>query len=123
MAEPYVSIPDTRLTRDLRTLWECIEAGETWEQWYARHCEGGTPNGRAIAALLFDRALTYWPDYFRPTDIPAVVVWGDMFDTYIPTVTPDVIEQAVDAVAASGVRPGGPAQFLRAAERIMEAPL
>jgi hypothetical protein len=117
-----VSIPDTRLTRNLRVLWECTEMGETWEQWYARHCEGASTNGRAIAALLFDRALTYWPDFFTPSDTPAVVVWGEMVDAYIPTVTPDVIEQAVDAVAASGVRPHGPAYFLRAAEKILEAP-
>lgn len=70
---------------------------------------------------LFDRALRYWPDFFSPADAPAVCVWGELIDKRIPLVTPDVIEQAVDDVALMKVHPGGPAPFLRAAERIMES--
>lgn len=114
-------IPNTPLTENLRTLWKCTENGEAWEDWYARHCDGGTPNGRALAALLFDRARRYWPDYFSPADVPALAVWGDLIDERIPFATPDVIEQAVDDVAALGVRPCGPAHFLHAAKRILEA--
>jgi hypothetical protein len=126
-------IPNTRLTATLRVLWraQCDEYGwefATFEEYYYRCVREGfglgtpaTTNGRALAALLFDRALTYWPDFVSPADLPAVAVWGELLDTRVPFATPGVIEQAVDAVAASGVSPCGPANFLRAATRIMEA--
>lgn len=117
-----MSIPNTRLTERLRVLWECTEGGESWEDWYARQCAGGTPNGRALAALLFDRARNYWPDYFSPADTPALVAWGDMFDRFCPFATPEVVEMAVDNVHARGIKnPGGPAYFLEAARAIIKA--
>lgn len=116
-----MQIPDTWLTERLRVLWTCTEGGEPWEDWYARQCEGGSVNGRALAAVLFDRARRYWPDYFSPADGPAVAVWGDLIDSTIPLATPTVIEQAADDVAALGLPPSGPFYFIRAAERIMGA--
>ncbi|MCV7424367.1 hypothetical protein H7K45_27860 [Mycobacterium yunnanensis] len=120
-------IPDTELTQKLRAIWEGLNSltddAPTWEQWYAEHAVGGTPNGRALAAILFDRACTYWPDYFRPTDSPAVAVWGELIDNNLPFATPEVIEQAVDHVAeTSDQPPGGPAPFIRAVRHIMEGP-
>ncbi|GJJ22308.1 hypothetical protein [Mycolicibacterium mageritense] len=112
-------IPNTRLTETLRNLWACTEGCEPWEEWYARQCEGGTANGRAIAAILFDRARLYWPDFFSPADGPALAVWGDIIDRWHPFTTPAVIEQAVDAVYAAGVVHPVPGHFTQAAERIM----
>lgn len=113
-------IPDTRLTQTLRTLWECTDGHEPWEDWYARQCVGGTENGRAVAAVLFDRARLYWPDFHSPADMPALVVWGDLIDRFHPFITPDVITKAVDVVAAQGVSNPVPGHFTQAAERIMQ---
>ena len=114
-------IPDTDLTERLRVLWRCVDTGESWEDWYARACTGGSPNGRAVAALLFDRARRYWPDFFSPADAPAVAVWGDIIDRWHPLITPEVIEQAVDDVWLTGVEHPVPGHFTQAAERIMRA--
>lgn len=115
---PY--IPTTNLTARLRALWKCTDTGESWEDWYARQSEGGSPNGRAVAAILFDRALRYWPDFFSPADQPALAAWADLIDRCHPFITPDVIEQAVDTVAAQGVPHPVPGHFTQAAEKIMQ---
>ncbi|MDP7729526.1 hypothetical protein [Mycobacterium sp. TY813] len=114
-------IPNTPLTQRLRVIWSCTERSEPWEQWYARHCQGGTTNGRAVAAVLFDRALRYWPEFLTPADEPALAVWGDILDRWHPFITPDVIERAVDQVHADGIEHPVPGHFTHAAERIMEA--
>lgn len=118
------TIPDTELTRRLRTIWAGLQTldphTEPWEQWYAKQSRGGTTNGRAVAAILFDRAQRYWPEFFSPADAPAVATWGQMIDEHAPFATPDIIEQAVDDVAALGLDNGSPFWFLRAAERIMQ---
>jgi len=113
------AIPNTPLTQRLRSIWSCADGHEPWEQWYARHCQGGTANGRAVAAVLFDRARRYWPDFYSPADLPAVAAWADLIDRCLPLVTPEVIEQAVDDVHAVCAYPC-PAHFLRAAQQLME---
>lgn len=117
-------IPDTHLTKSLRALWTVLcdipeATPPTWEEWYADQCIGGTPNGRAVAAVLFDRAGRYWPNFLTPADQPALAVWADLIDRWHPFITPEVIEQAVDAVAAQGVQHPVPGHFTQAAEQIM----
>lgn len=116
-----VDIPNTPLTQRMRALWLYTEGDETWEQWYARHCIGDTTNGRAISAVLFGRALRYWPDFFTPEDQPALAAWSEIIDKWHPFITPDVIKRAVDQVHADGVQHPCPGHFTQAAERIMEA--
>lgn len=118
--------PATRLTSNLRAIWEALNLlgadVPPWEQWYAGRCQqpGGTANGCAIAAVIFDRARRlYWPEYFSPADTPAVHAWGELIDRRIPLVTPDVAEQAVDAVHAAGITQPGFSDFAEAAENLM----
>lgn len=118
-------IPDTRYTQQMRLAWELIcDLGgdpyneDAWAAYYAENSIGGTPNGRAVAALLFYRALNYWPDYFTPADGPPVAAWADMLDMY-PFITPDVIEAAVDAVHAKGIREPQPKDFIDAANEVL----
>lgn len=117
-------IPRTPLTDKLRAIWEVMQSldgpRESFEEYYHRHCAGGTPNGRALASVLFYRALNYWPDYFRPTDAPAVAVWAELLDRY-PLFTPDVIEAAVDAIHAAGEEHPVPAVVIRVARQMTEA--
>lgn len=112
-------IPETPLTRNLRVLWSCTDGSESWESWYARHSRGGTPNGRALAAVLFDRARLYWPDFYSPADGPAVAAWAEIIEPANPFITPSVIERAVDEVHASGIADPGPGHFLHVAELIL----
>lgn len=121
-----LDIPNTVLTERLREIWRVrceldCEPYQTFEEFYLRSCEGwhlGTPatvNARALAAILFDRARTHWPDYYSPADLPAVAVWGELLDRDVPTATPDVINRAVDRVATAHYEPPhGPYYFLRA---------
>lgn len=116
--------PDTPMTESLRSLWEALPSNNRppFEAWYAdsRHLYGpSTPNAQALAAVLFDRALMYWPNFFRPTDSPAVWAWAELIDDMIPLATPDDITAAVDAVAARGDGHGGPADFLHTARDLM----
>lgn len=126
-----MNIPDTPLTENLRHLWQVMQdladggdgKRESFEDFYASTSELGgigSPNGRALAAVLFYRGCQYWPDFFRPTDTLAVNTWGSAIDRRIPFATPDVIERAVDRVAFTGAHPGGPASFLDAADQIMK---
>lgn len=123
-----IDIPNTRLTDNLRAIWKirCQLDGshpETFEEFYLQSCQGfrDTPpsiNGRAMAALLFDRARIHWPDFFSPADIPAVTIWGSLLDDVAPLATPEIINRAVDQVAAAHQEPpNGPYYFLRAIER------
>lgn len=116
-------IPDTALTARLRNIWEVTREIDPdtppFPQWYTKSCQGGTPNSRAVVAVLFDRARRYWPGFFSPADQPALAVWGDIIDRWHPFITPDVIEEAVDAVHAAGVVHPVPGHFTHAAEKIM----
>ena len=116
-------IPNTQLTDKLRCIWQVLqdlgEPVEPFEDYYRRQCEGGSENGRALAAILFYRAREYWPDYFSPADLPAVATWASLLDNY-PFFTPDVIEAAVDAVWAAKVHHPQPAVFIRVARQMTE---
>ena len=98
--------PDTPFTAQMRSLWECIPEDErpTFHDWYANLCRitpiSPTPNGIALAAVAFDRALIYWPDFFRPSDIYPVRTWAEILDETVPTATPDMVTAAVDTIAA-----------------------
>ena len=75
-------------------------------------------NGWAIAAIIFARARMYWHDFFDLEDIGPLCAWGNMFDD-LPFVTPDIAEQAVDAVWASGDKYPHVGVFLQAAKKIL----
>lgn len=78
-----------------------------------------TPNGRAVAAIIFYRAGDYWPGFFDLADQSALAAWAQMFDEYQPFVTPAIAERAVDAVAASVAEPAI-CDFLQAAAKILQ---
>lgn len=103
MADGY-DPPNTPLTATLRSLWSAAPSGLSFKDWYLKQCQRDNPttNGRALAAIAFDRANTYWPDFHRPTDTYAVGVWAELIDEVIPTATPDMIVSAVDSIAESG---------------------
>lgn len=113
------AIPDTEFTRQLHTLWSCTDGTETWEAWYARQSRGGTTNGRINAAILFDHAHFYWPDFFTAADAPAVAIWATVLDNVAPLATPEAVIKAVDAVFSVGVEPDM-CHFTRAIHHAME---
>lgn len=76
-------------------------------------------NGWAIASLVFARARGYWYDFFDLDDVGPLCVWGHMFDG-CPLITPDIAEQAVDAVYASGDKHPHAGVFYNAAKKIVE---
>lgn len=80
-----------------------------------------TENGRAVASVVFYRAGEYWPDFFDLSDQVPLAAWASMFDQFQPFVTPDIAEQAVDAVHASGVAEPHVGVFLRAAADILRS--
>ncbi|UCZ58675.1 hypothetical protein [Mycolicibacterium phocaicum] len=114
--------PNTRLTKILRGLWECTDEREPWPDWYARQCRGdSSTNGRAIAAVLSDHVHShgYWPQMYKPADIPAIVVWGDLFDRSLPTATPEIICRAADVVHLAGIKHPVPYEIIQAALMVM----
>lgn len=76
-------------------------------------------NGWAIASLIFARARGYWHDFFDLEDKGPLSLWGHMFDG-LPLITPDIAEQAVDAVYASGDKQPHVGVFYQAAKKILE---
>ena len=100
------TIPNTPCTARMRGIWYFSDTGQSFEDWYIECCQidNPSPNGRALAAIAFDRACTHWPDFHRPTDTTAINAWGAIIDEHLPLATPDSIVAAVDSVAARGER-------------------
>jgi len=98
--------PDTPFTAQMRSMWAYIPDDQrpTFHDWYVDLCRtiSATPNGIALAAVAFDRALNYWPDFFRPSDVYPVRLWAETLDAAAPTATPDAVTAAVDLIAARG---------------------
>lgn len=126
------TIPDTKLTRNLRAIWEILAKLEedpdvvynedAWVEYYWKHSAGGSLRARTVVVALFDRALQYWPDYFQPNDLPAVSVWADLLDNYEPHLrSTKLILKAVDRVHAQGVKEPQPGHFIKAANEIRGA--
>ena len=98
--------PNTPFTAQMRFLWECLPDAErpAFHDWCAGFHRNAplkpTSNGIALAAVAFDRALDYWPDFFRPTDVLPVRMWAEVLDWHAPTATPEIVATAVDSIAA-----------------------
>ena len=77
-----------------------------------------TPNGRAVAAVVFYRARDYWPDFFDITDESPLAIWANVFDRH-PLITPAIAERAVDAVVCTTPIDLAPSVFIAAALRLL----